>query len=385
MATSQRVLRVGPVVERRQIRDSPGDGTHHAVRLLRRVRTVAEVEEAGLDRLGFLREHVDLASASVLEIGALDRPVVSSGAAEVRYLDHLDTPGLKAKYGPDPAVDKDRIVDVRYVWNGGPVSAAVDDGRRFDVIVASHVFEHLCDPVGWLQDIRGLLADGGRIFLVLPDRRFTFDIARDDTTLSDWVGWHLRKLRKPAPDQVFDHFSLVRAVSAERVWRGAPAGEFETMYELRVAYDLAASVAADDRYVDVHCSVFTPYGFVALCRGLGRLNLLPFTIEAFRPTRADQIEFFALLQVCDDAAVPGIDQKASQALARQAGYAGAFGGGLFAQARAADPALGERYEKLVAAARAEAEAAWAARAAGRFPEVDPALHHAPPRPGDRRL
>lgn len=352
-------------------------------RLVKRARSA--IGAGRMDRIGFLRQHVDLAAASVLEIGALDRPVVTPDVADVRYLDHLDTPGLKAKYGADPAVRKDRIVDVGYVWNGGPMSAAIGDGRRFDLVVASHVFEHLADPVGWLLDARNLLADDGRIFLVLPDRRFTFDIKRSDSTLTDWVGWHLRKLQKPSPDQVFDHFAQVCTVPADRAWRGAADAEFKAMYETRVAYDLAASVAAEDRYVDVHCSVFTPHRFVGLCRELGRLNLFPYRIGAFRPTQADDIEFFVLLQAYDDRSVPAIDQAKLQALARQAGYTGAFGGGLFRQAQDADAALKRRFEALVAEVRAEVEANWAAQAASRFPEVDPALHHERPRPGDRRL
>src|SRR3546814_12110847 len=97
-----------------------------------------------MDRTGFLRQHADLAGLSVLEIGALANPVVAPGAADVRYLDHMSTHGLHAKYAGDPAVDKQAIVDVSYVWNGGVMSAAVADGRRFDQIGRASCRERVC-------------------------------------------------------------------------------------------------------------------------------------------------------------------------------------------------------------------------------------------------
>lgn len=338
-----------------------------------------------MDRLAFLAEHVDLPHAVALEIGALDRPVLKPGSADVRYLDHLTTDGLREKYRNDPAVNKARLVDVRYVWEGGPMSSAVPDGQRFDVVVASHVFEHIPDPVGWLLDARNLLRDDGRIFLVLPDRRFTFDLKRRDSTLTDWIGWHLRCLRKPSPDQVFDHFAQACHVPAHLAWRGVEADGFQAMYETAVAYDVARSSAEEDRYVDVHCSVFTPYRFVGLCRELDRLNLFPYRIAGFQPTPPNGIEFFVLLQAGGDTSTPVIDRERQQQLARRAGYSGAFGGGLFQRALDADPALKDRYESLRAEERAVVEARWAEQAAHRFPALDPALHHDRPRPGDPQV
>src|SRR3546814_16221909 len=60
-----------------------------------------------MDRTGFLRQHADLAGLSVLEIGALANPVVAPGAADVRYLDHMSTHGLHAKYAGDAPAQLD--------------------------------------------------------------------------------------------------------------------------------------------------------------------------------------------------------------------------------------------------------------------------------------
>lgn len=115
-----------------------------------------------MDRLVFLAGHLDWAAATVLEIGALDRPVMKPGSADLRYLDHLVTEDLRGKYRNDPAVDTDALVEVDYAWQDGPMSSAVPDGLRFDLLIASHVFEHIADPVNWLLEARKLLRDDGR-------------------------------------------------------------------------------------------------------------------------------------------------------------------------------------------------------------------------------
>ena len=337
-----------------------------------------------MDRIGFLKRHVHLGSAVALEIGALDKPVLDPRSPGVHYLDHLDTPALKEKYGVDPAVDKDRIVTVDYVWSGGGIAGAVTDGRRFDLIVASHVFEHFSNPVQWLLDLKSLLTPDGKVFLALPDRRFTFDLLRRDTALSDLVGWYLRGVDKPTAEQIFDYFAYVAHVDCDRARTEPDYRSPPPMFERVQAIDLARTATTEDRYVDAHCSVFTPFGFVELCRALEGLGLFPYRFHGFAPTEPGDIEFVALLQAHDVQPAPQLDNARLQALAVEAGYAGGFGGGRFAQALEADAALAARYRDLVATARAADIEACAGQTAG-FPDLDPRLHHERPGWDDPRV
>ena len=43
------------------------------------------------------------------------------------------------------------------------------EGRKFDVITASHVIEHVADPVGFLADCARLLKPGGRVIVKTPN------------------------------------------------------------------------------------------------------------------------------------------------------------------------------------------------------------------------
>lgn len=46
--------------------------------------------------------------------------------------------------------------------------AGIPSGARYDVIVCSHVLEHLADPGSLLQQLKGILADGGIVYAEVP-------------------------------------------------------------------------------------------------------------------------------------------------------------------------------------------------------------------------
>ena len=89
-----------------------------------------------------------------LEIGALDRPLVVRdelpAGSEILYADHLTTEELKIKYGLDSTVAIDALVDVDLVSPTGDFRSALG-GREVDYIVASHVVEHIPNPIKWFQ------------------------------------------------------------------------------------------------------------------------------------------------------------------------------------------------------------------------------------------
>jgi 2-polyprenyl-3-methyl-5-hydroxy-6-metoxy-1,4-benzoquinol methylase len=51
----------------------------------------------------------------------------------------------------------------------GVVADLVAAGRRFDVVTANHVIEHVVDPVGFLVHCRQLVGNQGRVILVTPN------------------------------------------------------------------------------------------------------------------------------------------------------------------------------------------------------------------------
>ncbi|MFX4223488.1 MAG: class I SAM-dependent methyltransferase [Thalassobaculum sp.] len=335
-----------------------------------------------MDRRGLLRTHIDLTTARVLEIGALAVPLVAPDEAAVEYVDHLDTEGLRTAYRGHPGVDIDKLVDVTYVWNGGTFAEAIGKTGAFDAIVSSHVFEHLPNPIQWLLDARQVLVPGGQIYMVVPDKRFTFDKNRTKTRVGDWVEWYLEKLSRPSTGQIYDYHAEVVNVPPGYGWKPEPAGGFPRIYDPGMSMEQARRTAETGVYIDAHCSVFTPVSLLALFEEIDRLDLFPFEVTHVYPTEANDIEFALVLRASEPPSAPQFTREIDQQLAREAGYTGAFGAGGFAAALEADPGLRARHQELKQKWMSEATTA---RARAPFPNLDPTLHDDSPGPTDPRI
>lgn len=66
---------------------------------------------------------------------------------------------------------------------------ALDDTSQ-DFVIASHVLEHVAEPLGLLDDIHRVLRPGGTALILLPDMRRTFDRNRPPTGLDHLVREH---------------------------------------------------------------------------------------------------------------------------------------------------------------------------------------------------
>jgi len=61
--------------------------------------------------------------------------------------------------------------------------------NEFDVIWASHIFEHFKDPIGMVKKCAKFLVEGGILFVVMPDPWFV-DWANNPY---EWIHWHIRE------------------------------------------------------------------------------------------------------------------------------------------------------------------------------------------------
>lgn len=235
-----------------------------------------------------------------VELGPLNRPLIQREDGDILYADHRSTDDLRAKYAGHDAVigpDAQRIVDVDLVLEHQSLAEALGPRAPVDYIVASHVMEHIPDPIGWLNDLAAVLREGGVIFLAVPDKRFTFDYHRRPSTTAELVGHHIAGAKLASPTQVFDYVSRVAEVDPFAVWAGRerdPKPIFEG--QLARALDDARNVAAQGTYYDAHCTVYTPVSFLAVFREVIELGLIPFEIARLDPTEHNTIEFFATLR-----------------------------------------------------------------------------------------
>lgn len=168
---------------------------------------------------------------SGLEIGPLVSPMVTPDMGNIAYADHATTEELRKKYANDTNVDESKIVDITFVWGEQTLAEAVGKDALFDYVIASHVIEHVPDVITWLKEISAVLKPGGILSLMIPDKRFTFDVKRSCSITADAIDACLNGLRKPAPRHVYDHFSNVVSADTTNIWtRGNTGGIFKKMF-----------------------------------------------------------------------------------------------------------------------------------------------------------
>ncbi len=71
------------------------------------------------------------------------------------------------------------MVHVEIIDNGENMSKVKDSSQDF--VVASHFFEHCADSIMAFKNLMRVTKKNGHIFLVIPDKRYTFDVERPIT------------------------------------------------------------------------------------------------------------------------------------------------------------------------------------------------------------
>jgi SAM-dependent methyltransferase len=257
---------------------------------------------------GDMREHaladIDVAASRGLEIGPLARPIVAKSAGPVFYVDHANRDELREKYAADANMQPliEHIVDVDYVLKDGLSLLEVAAPEvPFDYVVACHVIEHIPDIVTWLKEMAGLLAPGGILSLVVPDKRYTFDVNRAVTDISEVVDGYLNRIERPRSADVYDFTAktINGMVDPAEAWAGKDYSDIVRSDcddpDLAALRDCRAALESSV-FLDIHCHVFTPRSFLTMVEKLMRLSLLPFVISSFFPTEVDDIEFFVSLR-----------------------------------------------------------------------------------------
>ena len=240
---------------------------------------------------------LDVSRLRGIEIGALASPIIRKSESEVYYVDHAERETLRAKYAHDPKVNVEEIVSVDAVWGEQTLRECFPDGSEFDYVAASHLIEHVPDILGWLREVADVLRPGGRLLLVIPDKRYTFDYLRTPSRLSEVFDAYLRHNRRPMPGQIFDHKANAVKVDPSAAWEDRiDTTALKHHFDLREALDLSIASVRDGRYIDGHCWVFMPRTFAALLYDLVDLDLLTYTCLNLYETEPGSNEFIVVLE-----------------------------------------------------------------------------------------
>jgi hypothetical protein len=197
-------------------------------------------------------------------------------------------------------VDLAQIENVDFVWRGEPLHEVVGGSDRYDWIIASHVIEHLPDPVSFFNGCWEVLSPAGVVSLVVPDKRYCFDHFRPLSTSGEILDAFEQRRVRPTPGSVFDSLANCVTLEGQTSWSANdPRGDFRNVYTFETAQN--AWERAKRGHEDAHIWRFTPASFRLILQDLRSLGLL--RLELIHEFDTAGNEFFVTLgQRASDAA-----------------------------------------------------------------------------------
>ncbi|MFC1455631.1 class I SAM-dependent methyltransferase [Microvirga arabica] len=240
----------------------------------------------------FVRMILHMKPEAVLEIGPGSSPKLKGG--NVYYFDVKTADELRSRYRADGS--EEGVPVIHYVEPNGDLGI-VD--HKFDAVFSSHVIEHTTDLIKHLAQIESMLTERGHYFLVVPNKKFTFDFFKPTTGVEDVVTTHLD------PHGEEGHFlrcflleELRRAHNDPvRHWagdHGDPVGlQGRRVGQLRGKYEgVRCRPVVRSGY---HRWVFDEDSFVELVNALYNLGLSPLRVRACYNTVRNSLSFNAVL------------------------------------------------------------------------------------------
>lgn len=238
----------------------------------------------------FFKNTIDL-NLKTLEIGPFANPTVKG--ENVEYMDVLSKDALEIR-AEQLGLHKKNIPFIKYVHPTGDLTII---NEKYENIVSSHLIEHQPCLITHLNKVENLLNNGGRYFLIIPDKRYCFDHFNTETTIADVLQAYHEKRDKHTLSSVIEHRALITHNDPMRHWN-ADHGERPSMRNLSMKINNAKDeyYQAAGNYIDVHAWQFTPDNFANIIEILNHLKLCNLKIEELNKTPHGRFEFTAILK-----------------------------------------------------------------------------------------
>jgi SAM-dependent methyltransferase len=238
-----------------------------------------------MSRRNEILKHADK-NARGIELGPYFSPLASKrDGYNCLYLDVFDTQTIRRRAAADPFLSAEQAAQVESVDLVGD-AVRIDELCRdagetepFDYIISANNFEHLPNPIKFLQACGRVLKTGGFLSIVVPDKSGCLDFYRPRTSLTAWIEAFFEDRKRPTCAQIFEQVSMIARGAGEEA--SVASFSFVAERNLRASFEDWARkrVENDETYFDVHCSAFTPNSFRLLLTDAYFLGLSPFIVE----------------------------------------------------------------------------------------------------------
>ena len=257
-----------------------------------------------MDRIESLLREIDT-SMFGLEVAPWFNPITPKAAGyNVHTLDVFDFETLMQRAKEDPSIDPQtysKLEPIDYVGSATELLSLVPAQLhgKFDYVISSHNFEHLPNPIKFLQACEVILTDGGTIVMAVPDGRACFDYFRPHTVTADWLEAFVEDRKQPSERQLFAAHVDLASVKGQRnnpqvsVSFDTPRAVIENHTTLIKILSNWKERRGKAPYLDAHCTVMTPASLRLLIEDCVALGLFSFDIQEISGTTG--VEFFVRL------------------------------------------------------------------------------------------
>lgn len=239
-----------------------------------------------------------------LEIAPWFNPLVSKAEGyNVKIADVLTAQELLASAEGNDTINPDSyglIEEIDFVGSATELGSVVpkDEHGSFDYIYSSHNFEHLPNPIKFLQACEALLKPGGRLIMIVPDGRLCFDHFRPPTTTSEWLEAYREDRKKPTEKQIFDSRYVLSREACGAMFKPVnhqtPPELHRLQFDPAVLWEQWQQTTPESPYQDAHCTVMTPSSLRLMLQDCQYLGLSSLQIEDVKEPMG--IEFMVVMR-----------------------------------------------------------------------------------------
>ena len=240
----------------------------------------------------------------ILEFGPLQSPIADKKTfPNVKYADIKTTEEVKKMYSGNEYlkdtgiyVDIDSIVDIDYVIKH---DYKTDINDKFDVVILSHVIEHMPNILFFFQDVLNVIKDDGLLIINYPDKRYCFDHYRTDSCFAD--AYMIYKNKNDNSKMILDFYmNVLKENDPAFFWTNL---NIISKLNSKTSSEILGNLEKKNKhgkYEDIHYWPFSDYGFLKFLDDAKRFGLLNFVITEFIPTQKNTQEFLVILKKSDN-------------------------------------------------------------------------------------